>query len=94
MERKAACLGSINNRSRLVQAYAFGLPRCKNYNRVGIMHNNFTEEERDFVKKCFKLPYESHTGISGSWKANFSRYLKIKDIFEAFFKGSYEEWLI
>ena len=79
-----------------MQAYAFGLPRCKNYNRVGIMHNNFSEGERIFIEACFKLLYKSHFNHTQVLEAvrkllNFLRYPKVKGVFETFFKGNAKE---
>ena len=62
------------------------------------MRNGFSEEERTFIKECFKLLYESHFNRTQALEAirklpNFSRYPKIKDVFEAFFKENSERGL-
>ena len=78
---------------------AAGAPAVvKSYNRVGMMRNNFPEEERDFIKACFKLLYESHFNRTQALEAirelpNFSRYPKIKGIFEALFEENSERGL-
>ncbi len=79
---------------------AAGAPAVvKSYNRIGMMRNNFPEEERDFIKECFKLLYESHFNRTQALAAvrklpNFSRYPKIKGIFEAFFEEKSQRGLI
>ena len=70
----------------------------KSYNRIGMMHRNFPEEERDFIKKCFKLLYESNLNRKQALEAvralpEFANYLEIKEIFEAFFGKNSERGL-
>ena len=58
--------------------------------------NNFPEGESTFIKEWFKLLYKSHFNRTQIFEEirklpDFSRYPKIKDVFEAFFFEKFRE---
>lgn len=60
---------------------AFGVPAiAKSYNRIGILRQGFSDEERIYIKQLFKQLYES----------NLNRTQAIENIQKSLEKGSFE----
>ena len=70
---------------------AAGAPAVvKSYNRIGMFRNGFSEDERIFIKQCFKLLYESNLNRTQALAIirelpNFLTYRIIGEVFEDFF---------